>query len=140
MVNLLISTSKDVGAQAMFVRDGNIDRILIGSIAFFQTQQLLSIAGQLPILLPVNVATRDQGLGSTNAKTDPALKIPRPPNAFIIYRKEHHASTVAKYPGIDNNGICKSKLACFTVQSLTCFSQNPWTTMARGIGRSSKRL
>ncbi|KAK4540632.1 hypothetical protein LTR36_009063 [Oleoguttula mirabilis] len=32
-------------------------------------------------------------------------KVPRPPNAFIIYRKEWHSRTVAQNPGLHNNAI-----------------------------------
>lgn len=41
---------------------------------------------------------------------DPMLdspKIPRPPNAYILYRKDHHPIVKAANPGIHNNGICK---------------------------------
>lgn len=33
-------------------------------------------------------------------------KVPRPPNAFIIYRKEWHPTIVAANPGLHNNDIC----------------------------------
>ena len=33
-------------------------------------------------------------------------KVPRPPNAFIIYRKEWHPTVVAENPGLHNNAIC----------------------------------
>ena len=32
--------------------------------------------------------------------------VPRPPNAFIIYRKEWHPTVVAENPGLHNNAIC----------------------------------
>ncbi|KAI7282575.1 hypothetical protein KC345_g3440 [Hortaea werneckii] len=32
-------------------------------------------------------------------------KVPRPPNAFIIYRKDWHARVVAENPGLHNNAI-----------------------------------
>jgi hypothetical protein len=35
-------------------------------------------------------------------------KIPRPSNAWIMYRKHHHASFVAANQGLTNNDICKS--------------------------------
>jgi hypothetical protein len=34
-------------------------------------------------------------------------KVPRPANAFILYRQHHHPVIKAKYPGIHNNQICK---------------------------------
>lgn len=35
------------------------------------------------------------------------IRIPRPPNAYILYRKEKQADIVKEYPGIRNNEICK---------------------------------
>ncbi|MBE3042342.1 hypothetical protein IMZ48_07125 [Candidatus Bathyarchaeota archaeon] len=31
----------------------------------------------------------------------------RPPNAYILYRKDHHEEVKAANPGISNNEICK---------------------------------
>ena len=36
-------------------------------------------------------------------------KVPRPPNAFIIYRQEWHPKVVKENPNLHNNDICKSK-------------------------------
>lgn len=40
-------------------------------------------------------------------KVDQKDKIPRPPNAFIIFRKYHHPNILKKNPGMHNNVICK---------------------------------
>lgn len=42
--------------------------------------------------------------GPTKAKKK---KVPRPPNAFIIYRMEWHSTAVAANPGLHNNDICE---------------------------------
>jgi hypothetical protein len=34
-------------------------------------------------------------------------KVPRPPNAWILYRQHNHAAVKAAHPGITNNDICK---------------------------------
>ena len=34
-------------------------------------------------------------------------KVPRPPNAFILYRQHHHPLLKAQYPNMHNNQICK---------------------------------
>jgi hypothetical protein len=34
-------------------------------------------------------------------------KISRPPNAYILYRKDKHPRIEADYPGIRNNEICE---------------------------------
>ncbi|KAF2838977.1 hypothetical protein M501DRAFT_934362 [Patellaria atrata CBS 101060] len=36
-----------------------------------------------------------------------ASKIPRPPNAFILYRQHHHSKVLSECPGIHNNDISK---------------------------------
>lgn len=36
------------------------------------------------------------------------IKIPRPPNAFILYRKDKHNEVKAQNPNLHNNEICKS--------------------------------
>ena len=41
-----------------------------------------------------------------DAASTKAKKVPRPPNAFIIYRKEWHPTVVAQNPGLHNNAIC----------------------------------
>ena len=37
-------------------------------------------------------------------------KVPRPPNAFIIYRQEWHPKVVKEHPDWRNNDICKFEL------------------------------
>lgn len=39
---------------------------------------------------------------------DKKTKVPRPPNAFILYRQHHHPLVKAEYPDMHNNQICKS--------------------------------
>jgi hypothetical protein len=100
----------------MFVRDAAVSRIFLGPVAYFQTQTLIEVAGQLPIMNAV-VASPSSAVqtppsveylgGSGTSSIAAKSKIPRPPNAFIIYRKEHHAATLAKNPGVHNNTICK---------------------------------
>jgi HMG (high mobility group) box. len=34
-------------------------------------------------------------------------KIPRPPNAYILYRRDKHNQVKAEHPGLHNNEICK---------------------------------
>lgn len=35
------------------------------------------------------------------------LKIPRPPNSFILFRKDNHAKMVEANPGLHNTKICE---------------------------------
>lgn len=39
---------------------------------------------------------------------DKKTKVPRPPNAFILYRQHHHPLVKAEFPDMHNNQICKS--------------------------------
>lgn len=44
--------------------------------------------------------------GTAN-RTKGKAKVPRPPNAFILYRQEHHPRLKTQYPDMRNNDICK---------------------------------
>ena len=53
------------------------------------------------------------------AKPKSKAKIPRPPNAFILYRQAYHPIIKKDFPGIANNDICKFGLehllsACYS--------------------------
>ncbi|TKA60150.1 hypothetical protein B0A55_12861 [Friedmanniomyces simplex] len=43
--------------------------------------------------------------GQATVSKGAADKVPRPPNAFIIYRKDWHSTVVAQNPGVHNNSI-----------------------------------
>jgi hypothetical protein len=45
-----------------------------------------------------------------NDDKEKLAKIPRPPNAFILYRQEHHPVIKAANPEFHNNDICESSL------------------------------
>jgi hypothetical protein len=42
-----------------------------------------------------------------------ATKVPRPPNAFILYRQHHHPKVKEAYPDFSNNDICKLLASTF---------------------------
>lgn len=42
-----------------------------------------------------------------DGRMDTKSKVPRPPNAWILYRQHNHAAVKAAHPGITNNDICK---------------------------------
>ena len=64
-------------------------------------------------VLTEDSASPKVGLDSENEATNSAApkkakqKVPRPPNAFIIYRKDWHPIVVAAHRGVHNNAICK---------------------------------
>ena len=39
--------------------------------------------------------------------TSKGSKIPRPPNAFILYRQHYHPKIKEAYPDFQNNDICE---------------------------------
>ncbi len=45
-------------------------------------------------------------------------KIPRPPNAFILYRQQYHPLVKAENPEFHNNDICKSPLSNQIVEEI----------------------
>lgn len=47
----------------------------------------------------------------------PLIKIPRPPNAYILYRKDKHNEVKAENPNLHNNEICK--VSCY-IPSVSC--------------------
>jgi hypothetical protein len=111
----------------MLEKDALVPCILIGSVIY--------VASQIPILLPSpdeitppptesspthsespvvqhdKIAEESSPITSEDSVLVEAkkIKVPRPPNAFIIYRKHHHASTAAAHPGVHNNQICESE-------------------------------
>lgn len=42
-----------------------------------------------------------------DSKVEKRVKVPRPPNAFILYRKHYHAIFKARNPSMHNNEICE---------------------------------
>ncbi|KAJ5102580.1 hypothetical protein N7532_003109 [Penicillium argentinense] len=59
-------------------------------------------------------------------KPDP--KIPRPRNAFILYRQHHQAAVVAHHPGLANPDI--SKIIGMQWRALTEAEKNKWRALA----------
>ncbi|RMY22330.1 hypothetical protein D0867_02795 [Hortaea werneckii] len=56
--------------------------------------------------MPPKPSVTAQGVASAGKPSKGSNpKVPRPPNAFIIYRKDWHARVVAENPGLHNNAI-----------------------------------
>ena len=60
------------------------------------------------------VAARDAGVKPVlygpqvpKAAAPKKAKVPRPPNAFILYRQHHHPLIAAENPGMHNTQICE---------------------------------
>lgn len=48
---------------------------------------------------------------TTAREREKPLKIPRPPNAFILYRQDFHPIIKAENPDFHNNDICRSSFS-----------------------------
>lgn len=47
------------------------------------------------------------GESKPNYAPEKKSKLPRPPNAFILYRQHHHPLVKAEHPELHNTQICK---------------------------------
>lgn len=65
-------------------------------------------SGTVTIYSVTPVQSDDAVSSQTTTKGGPKEKVSRPPNSFIIYRKEWHPIMVKANPGMHNNDICKS--------------------------------
>jgi hypothetical protein len=154
----------------MFARDASINRVILGPEVILQLLPLLEVAGQIPILMqtviglpPTFAAAPPPGTfsSSTSTQADDAststqaddegtvvsssskpAKIPRPPNAFILYRKAYHATIVGQNPGLHNNQICKcipSLRVSFISDAIQPSSSVPCGTVSlRKLGPTSR--
>lgn len=96
--------------EFMYCRDGtHVDRYLLGPVSTFCSEQyaLLDIVGELPVLMPPPVSPQDEPAGPVGNDEQADRKIPRPPNAYILYRKDRHQEVKDANPGITNNEICE---------------------------------
>lgn len=104
-----------------FVIDGSgthSDRYFLGRAAFFRPENIVSCVGDLDVWVPPGFAINDSALVPSpsapiststvrrNARSG-AVKVPRPPNAYILYRKDHHKAVKESNPKLSNNDICK---------------------------------
>ncbi|UNI24397.1 hypothetical protein JDV02_010146 [Purpureocillium takamizusanense] len=89
---------------------GNSDRVFLGAPRHFVAEggTILSAPGAVGHNLFWIRKNQSQPITATliSAPIPPKhLKIPRPPNAYILYRKERHHLVKAANPGITNNEI-----------------------------------
>ncbi|KAI6780589.1 MAT1-2-1 like protein [Emericellopsis cladophorae] len=99
-------------SPVMFCRDGTgYDRYFLGGPQEFLKDEgiLMDVAGTDPFWFPrldtMQLTTVDTAKPESIAKKMKEKKIPRPPNAYILYRKERHHSVKNANPGISNNEI-----------------------------------
>ncbi len=138
--------------QGKLVRDAAVNRVLVGPRQVIDSLPLLQVAGHLPVLIPqfaipsaqASPATSTHmpsaGGGNVAATATKPAKIPRPPNAFIIYRKAYHAEIVAKNPGLHNNQICMLVQHLLNEIRLTLCSGYYWPDVECRVSKSSCRI
>ncbi|KAM5347070.1 hypothetical protein ACJ41O_010075 [Fusarium nematophilum] len=100
--------------SAMYCRDGTgQDRVYLAAPRFFN-------AGYGMVVYPVGapepvwILRPTQQLFKVRVKEQ---KIPRPPNAYILYRKERHTMVKQRNPGITNNEISQVLGRCWNMES-----------------------
>ncbi|KAK4171468.1 high mobility group box-domain-containing protein, partial [Triangularia setosa] len=82
------------GADAMYARDADNGQVIIlGPLKLMESN--LTMVGGTPVWDPKN----------RHVQSNAEVKIPRPPNAYILYRKDQQAALKAANPGIPNNDI-----------------------------------
>ncbi|KAM0325122.1 hypothetical protein ACHAQA_007661 [Verticillium albo-atrum] len=100
--------SHQLQKDVMWVMDGmnlGIDRYYVGPLETFLSgdRMLLSING-LAVL--VHKPRTKESLDEIHGRSRGArVKIARPPNPFILYRKDHHKIVKAAHPELNNNQI-----------------------------------
>lgn len=98
----------------LYCIDGNgPDRVFLGAPRHFVGVNgviLRPTGSQLYWIQRSNASVRRAVISAPPAPPSPLLpknkKIPRPPNAYILYRKERHQIVKESNPGITNNEIC----------------------------------
>jgi hypothetical protein len=94
----------------MFARDADNPKVwILGPKKLIRPN--ITIVGTVPIWDP-----------KKKHMPPPEIKIPRPPNAYILYRKDKHCAVKVENPNLHNNEICKSGVLCFMVRELTIYS------------------
>ncbi|KAI8367538.1 high mobility group box domain-containing protein [Radiomyces spectabilis] len=82
------------------------DIIFAETMSFdFVLQDYFNIAS--PPVMTSDVATKDTTAGRKGRKARDSKRIPRPRNAFMLYRQAVHAKIVSNHAGLHNKDICK---------------------------------
>lgn len=100
----------------MFCRDGTgYDRYFLGNPRHFLGGNgvIVDVSGSEPFWFPsldfIELTKASLAKSLVSPFKPKETKIPRPPNAYILYRKERHAMVKETNPGITNNEICEFK-------------------------------
>ncbi|KAL2172582.1 hypothetical protein VTG60DRAFT_4701 [Thermothelomyces hinnuleus] len=92
-IELAREMSKYLGEDVMFARDADNPKVwILGPKKIIRPH--VTIVGTIPIWDP-----------KKKHMPPPEIKIPRPPNAYILYRKDKHNEVKAENPNLHNNEI-----------------------------------
>lgn len=103
-------TSHTLEKDVIWVEDGTsaMERYFVGPIEEFicENRMLINIdGGAVLVERPTSKGILDKIRGEEKSKRKPQ-RISRPPNAYILYRKDHHQMIKAAHPSYTNNDIC----------------------------------
>jgi hypothetical protein len=101
-----------LGKNVLYCRDGTgYDRYFLGNARSFLRGggTIVSVQGTEPFWMIRSTTTILQAAAANLGVTVPPKekKVPRPPNAYILYRTERQNVVRDAHPGITNNEICK---------------------------------
>jgi hypothetical protein len=74
-------------------------------VPYLHIIRLMPFAGTTSPTMSPSITSLSSDSGPPEPKGK--AKVPRPPNAFILYRQHHHPIIKKDFPGIVNNDICK---------------------------------
>nr|AHL24888.1 mating-type protein MAT1-2-1 [Ophiostoma himal-ulmi] len=110
-------------AMVKFVIDGSgthPDRYLLGRATYFRPENIITSVGDLDVWVPSGYPLQTSLgfpafdtsalISASSARRNSrggAVKVPRPPNAYILYRKDNHKAVKQANPSLSNNDICK---------------------------------
>lgn len=115
-----------------FVIDGSgthPDRYFLGRAAFFRPENIVTCTGDLDVWVPPGFPLQDSLTPSVPTEVSAntlrrnarggGIKVPRPPNAYILYRRDHHKAVKQSNPKLSNNDICRSRKSYLCINKLS---------------------
>ncbi|KAK3396116.1 putative mat-a protein [Sordaria brevicollis] len=95
---IIASFKKATGEEGMFARDPeSLGIMLLGPTKLFKPDT---------VVVDGNLFWDPKGIHAPAPKEqEKKVKIPRPPNAYILYRKDHHREIRDRNPGLHNNEV-----------------------------------
>lgn len=117
-----------LGPPESFYRQGWVCHVHYGELPVFVTDavnvEAIMEAPATVVRLPVDANMPPQHGRGTRTR--------RPPNAYILYRKDRHEEVKAANPGISNNEICKFPILPPTLTNRNIANENsghPWEAL-----------